>query len=42
MQSVLPEDRRYKETEERRGKHEETIMVEDKKRQCLNICSPKQ
>ena len=31
-----------KKTEERRGKHAETMMFEDKKRQCLNICTPNQ
>ena len=31
-----------KETEERRAKCEETMMFKDKKRQCLNVCTPNQ
>ena len=46
MHSVITEKTedtmKTKEIEERRGKCEETMMFEDKKRQCLNVCTPNQ
>ena len=44
--STYREDRKHneetKETEERKGKHKETMMFEDKEKQCLKVCTPKQ
>ena len=46
MHSVIREKTedtmKTKETEERRGKCEVTVMFEDKKRQYHNICTPNQ
>ena len=50
---MLPEDKengrrktddtvKTEETKERRRKCEETMMFEDKKRQCLNVCTQNQ